>query len=513
MRPRHVDVDVAVVGAGHNALVAAAYLARAGARVMVFERTPRLGGAMATVDWGDGYTLDLGGSAHILIHLTPIVAELELARYGLVYLPCEPMFWAPTPEGRALRWYSCLERTVAALESVRPGQGEAYRRFVEAWRPLARAIADAFLAAPTPWELGRRFVLRRGLVADWRRALPRLLRPAETIAREAFADPTLRAALLWLAAQSGPPPSAPHTAPFLLWQPLYHDSGVARPRGGSGQLAVALARALVAHGGRLELATAVERIVVERGRAVGVVARGQLVRARAVLSGAPFPVTLDLLPPLPGLPERSAIRPGNGFGLMLRLALDAPVRYRIEGEDLRRGLALLCADVAQIDRAYGDFLAGRPASDPPLVAMTFAAVDPSLAPPGREVLWLWAQYVPYRLAEGTWADRAAAVAEAVLARFEAWAPGSRASVRRCLVQHPVWLERHLGLPAGNVMHLEMTLDQMFALRPWPGWSAYRTPLPGLYLTGASTHPGGGIMGASGRNAARRLLRDLDRGRV
>jgi len=513
MRRRGTDADVIVVGAGHNALVAAAYLARAGARVIVFERTPRLGGAMATVDWGDGYVLDLGGSAHILIHLTPIVAELELERYGLAYLPCEPMFWAPTPEGAALRWYRSLERTAAALDAVRPGQGEAYRRFVEQWRPLARAIAEAFLAAPTPWELGRRFVWRRGLVRDWRHALPRLLRPATTVAEEAFGDPSVRAALLWLAAQSGPPPSAPHTAPFLLWQPLYHDSGVARPRGGSGMLAVALARALVAHGGRLALATPVERILVERGRATGVIASGQFYGARAVLSGAPFPTTLRLLPSLPGLPSAAVLRAGNGFGLMLRLALDRPVRYAIGGDDLRRGLALLCPDPAQIDRAYAEFLVGQPAADPPLLAMTFTAVDPSLAPPGGEVLWLWAQYFPYRLADGPWEARADAVATAVLDRFERWAPGTRATVRRMLIQHPAWLERELGLPAGNVMHLEMTLDQMFALRPWPGWSAYRTPIRGLYLTGASTHPGGGIMGASGRNAARRLLRDLDRGRV
>jgi phytoene dehydrogenase-like protein len=163
----------------------------------------------------------------------------------------------------------------------------------------------------------------------------------------------------------------------------------------------------------------------------------------------------------------------------------------------------------QIHRSYGDYLVGRPATDPPLVAMSFSAVDDSLAPPGTEVLWLWAQYYPYELANGArWEDAAEAEAGRILDSFEAYAPGTREKVVGQLFQHPAWLERGLGLYRGNVMHLEMSLDQMFFLRPTPLLSRYRTHIEGLFIAGASTHPGGGIMGASGRNAARHILRYL-----
>ena len=159
--------------------------------------------------------------------------------------------------------------------------------------------------------------------------------------------------------------------------------------------------------------------------------------------------------------------------------------------------------------AYADYLKGEPASDPPIVAMSFSAVDDSLAPPGGEVLWLWGQYFPYELARGQkWSDIEGEVADTILDTFEKVAPGTREKIVGSLFQHPEWLERELGLFRGNVMHVEMSLDQMFALRPTMDLSQYRGPVDGLYLTGASTHPGGGIMGASGRNAARVVLKAL-----
>lgn len=205
------------------------------------------------------------------------------------------------------------------------------------------------------------------------------------------------------------------------------------------------------------------------------------------------------------------MRTGNGFGAILRLALDGPVRYTAHpGPEARVGLQLLCSSRDQIQRAYGDYLNGEPAREPPIVAMTFSAVDHSLAPPGHEVLWLWAQYYPFKLASGSWEERGPAIADSILDRFETYAPGTRRRVVGSLFQHPEWLERELGLFQGNVMHLEMSLDQMFGFRPFMGASGYSTHLKGLYLTGASTHPGGGIMGASGRNAARVLLKALER---
>ncbi|MCA9738660.1 MAG: NAD(P)/FAD-dependent oxidoreductase [Gemmatimonadetes bacterium] len=516
MKPRATDVDVAVVGAGHNALVAAAYLAQAGYSVAVFERRHVVGGAVATEEIVPGYRFDIGGSAHILIRLTPVVEELGLEAHGLEYLELDPLFFAPFEDDDHLFIHRDLERTVEHLETRLPGEGRAYRAFVDEWRPFAHMVRDAFLSAPGPLDLAKHFVFTRGMRSEWSKALPRILRPYGTVLDEYFREERLKAPLVWMAAQSGPPPSEPVSAPFVLWQPLYHEGGIARPRGGSGVLTQALARAIEAHGGTVHTSTPVERIRVEGGRAVAVeVDGGRTVTARAVLSGAHVLETFGRLLPEEHVPDAvKGLRVGNGFGLIVRLALDGPVRYRAHpGPEARIALQLLCRDRAQIDAAYADFLRGEPARDPPLVAMSFSAVDDSLAPPGGEVLWLWAQYFPYALRGASWDDIGERVGDGVVDAFERYAPGTRDRIVGRLVQHPLWLERELGLVHGNVMHLEMGIDQMFALRPFLGASGYRAPVRGLYLTGASTHPGGGIMGASGRNAARVLLKDLSRRRL
>jgi phytoene dehydrogenase-like protein len=549
------DYDVIVVGAGHNALVSAAYLAAAGYRVGVFERRCSVGGATTTAELVKGYRFDLGGSAHILIRLTPIAEELALGDHGLDYVELDPLFFAPFEDGESLFFWRDPERTAQDLDTRFPGEGEAYLRFLSDWTPFARAVRDAFLSSPGPFQLGRRFLFNREMQADWKEMLPRILRPYGEVVDAYFSEEKVKAPLVWMAAQSGPPPDEPLTAPFLLWHPLYHEGGVARPRGGSGALALALVRKIRSHGGEVHTGAPVTEILIERGRARGVevavteqallasvdeageplpfpgadewrapppadvhAAPRERYTARAVLSGAHAVDTLTaLLPREHRPPGAEEMRVGNGFGAMLRVALSGPVRYAAHpGDEARVALQLLCRDRRQIRHAYADFLRGHPAADPPLVAMTFTAVDPSLAPEGHEVLWLWAQYHPYELAPelaGGWDAIAEREADRILSTFERYAPGTSARVTHRVFQHPLWLERELGLHRGNVMHLEMTMDQMFAMRPLPGLSGYRSHLRGLYLTGASTHPGGGIMGASGRNAARVLLRDLTLRRV
>ena len=510
------DYDVITIGAGHNSLITSAYLAQAGYSVGVFERRDIVGGAVSTKEIIPGYQFDLGGSAHILIRLTPIVDELQLEEYGLHYIELDPLFFAPFPDGDAVFIYRDLDRTVNHLESKFPGQGVAYRRFIEDWSGFANTMRDMFLSTPSPFQLGKSMVFGASSKRAWDDELRNILRPYGSVVEEYFDEPKIKAMLTWMAAQSGPPPTEPMTGPFVLWHPLYHQGGVARPRGGSGMLTQALRKHIEAHGGDVYTEAAVDDILVESDQAVGVRVNRQVYTGRAVLSGTHAMETFGKLLPKSHRPiDPDTMRVGNGFGAMIRLALDAPVTYQAApGLEARTGLQLICRDVEQLKTAYGEYLGKQPSSDPPIVAMTFSAVDDTLAPPGGEVLWLWAQYFPYELRDNaSWDEIQDRVRDTILDTFEAYAPGTRDKIVGQLFQHPEWLERHLGLYRGNVMHLEMSLDQMFAARPFLGAGSYRSPIDGLYLTGASTHPGGGIMGASGRNAARVLLKDLDKQRV
>jgi len=506
-----VDYDVITIGAGHNGLITSAYLAQAGYRVAVFERRDIVGGAVSTKEIVPGYQFDLGGSAHILIRLTPIVEELELERYGLTYLELDPMFVAPFPDGDSVFIYRDVDRTAEHLEKKFPGQGEAYRRFIDDWSGFAETMRRMFLSSPSPFQLGREMILGASSRLAWQKELRHILRPYGDVVRSYFDEEKIRTPLAWMAAQSGPPPTEPMTGPFVLWHPLYHQGGVARPRGGSGMLTQALRQHIESHGGDVFTSAPVEEILVENGRAAGVRVDGSVYTSRTVCAATHAKETFDHLLPERYRPESAdGLRIGNGFGIMLRLALDAPVEYKASpGRDARVGLQLLCRDLNQLHRAYGEYVGGQPSSDPPIIAMTFSAVDDTLAPEGGEVLWLWGQYFPYELSDNrSWDDIADTIEDRLLDQFETYAPGTRDKIVGRLFQHPEWLESNLGLFRGNVMHLEMSIDQMFSARPALGLSDYRGPVPDLYLTGASTHPGGGIMGASGRNAARVLLKDL-----
>ncbi len=519
------DFDAVFVGAGHNALVCAAYLARAGNRVCLVERRPIVGGAVVTEEIVPGFRFDLGGSAHILIHHTPIVADLDLERYGLEYIEVDPLFFAPFPDGSHLTFWKDLDRTVDSIATVSPEDADRYRAFVLQWRPLARAMVETFLAPPTAWNVGRSLGLRSGLGRGNLEGLADILRGYGSFLRNTFRSEQVRSAIGWMAAQSGPPPTEPFSAPFALWHPMYHESGVRRPRGGSGMLTQALARMIEAHGGVVRTGSPVRRILVERGRAVGVeTADGERVTARIVVSGAHVHTTLALLgEALPDGPPRRLLeraRVGNGFGMMVRYAMNELPDYAClpSAPDGGAGpqhhaLQFICPSLDYLDRAYADYLAGRPAREPAMIAMTFSAVDPTLAPAGKHTLFLWGQYYPFELADGaSWDEIGDVEADRLLATLAAYAPNVTGAVIERLVQTPRYLERTLGLLRGNVMHLEMSVNQMFMFRPAPGAAGYRGPVSGLYLTGASTHPGGGIMGAAGRNAATVILRDMARRR-
>ncbi len=509
--------DVVVIGSGHNALVAACYLTRAGLDVEVVERDTVLGGAVSTVERWPGYQVDRGSSAHVMIRRTGIIEELRLAECGLRYLEMDPWAWAPFG-AEAIAFSTSLDATCASIAAVCGDKdAEAYARFARTWAVRMQPVFETFGDAATPARVGRRLA-RVGRGGDPWEVTRLLLAPADQLLDQTFDDERLRTALAWLAAQAGPPSHEAGTGAQLAWYALLHNEnapGPGRAVGGSGALCAALAERLRRSGGTLRLGDGAARLTRTGHRVDGVVtASGERIAARAVLAGCHVVTTFELLGDDVLLDSvRRRVRVGNGIGIAVRIGARGLPRYAAARDDSPYGaMQLLVRSRAQLRGAYGDFLAGRPPAEPAVLGMTFSAIDPSLAPPGRHNITLWAQWFPYDLAGGaTWDEPARRVAgNAVIEQVERVAPGFRDMIDHVYVQTPLDLERELGLLRGNVMHVEMGLDAMFLTRPLPELAAHRTPVDGLYLTGASTHPGGGVSGSSGRTAARILL--ADRGR-
>lgn len=516
--------DVVVVGAGHNALVAACYLAAAGLDVEVVERREVVGGAVSTVERFPGYAMDVGSSAHIMIRHTGIIEELGLRNYGLEYADLDPWGFAPFGDPRrgeeqvAITFSVDLDDTCRSIAAVcGERDAAAYHSFVTDWAARNERIFAAFSVPPTPRNLGRSLwgVGRRTGLGGMELSR-QFLQPADTLLDGLFDDERLKTALAWLGAQSGPPPWGVATADLVGWNAMLHRRAPGHPIGGSGMLSVALARRLASYGGTVRLGDAAERITATAAGVTGVLTRsGEHIAGRAVLAGCHVLTTLDLLDPavLPaGLAERArrTIRVGNGIGMVVRLATRGLPRYPAAAADgsTYRALQLLAPDRSSLRAAYADFTVGRPPRQPAALAMTFSAVDDTIAPPGRHNVSVWGQWHPFRLSTGeSWDDIGQREGQKLVEAVDAAAPGFAGTVEAMHVQTPVDLERELDLRHGNVMHVEMVLDAMFGWRPLPELSGYRTPLPGLYLTGASTHPGGGVFGASGRSAARVLLAD------
>ncbi|MGH3664942.1 MAG: phytoene desaturase family protein [Egibacteraceae bacterium] len=510
--------DVVVVGAGHNALVAACYLARAGLDVEVVERRDVVGGAVGTVERFDGYRMDVGSSAHIMVRHTGIREDLDLGAVGLTYQDLDP--WGFAPFGHtAIAFHIDLDAACASIEAVCGGkEAEAYRAFVTDWADRNERIFRAFQAPPTGRNLGRHLGgIGRTAGLDGMELARQFLTTGDALLDTHFDDERLKTALAWMGAQSGPPSHEVGTADLVGWNTLLHRLPPGHPVGGSGMLSVALARRLASYGGTVRLGDGCARIFARDGAVHGVQTEsGERIAAPLVVAGCHVLTTLELVDPGAGpawddLSARGqrSIRVGNGIGMVVRLATSELPRYPggIGGAE-HRAIQLLAPSRQFLRAAHGDFVAGRPPAEPAVLAMTFSAFDATIAPPGKHNVTVWGQWHPYELSTGEhWDAIAQREGHKLIAAVDRAAPGFADSVEQLHVQTPLDLERELGLRRGNVMHVEMGLDQMFGWRPMPELSGYRTPLRGLYLTGASTHPGGGVFGASGRSAARVALAD------
>lgn len=514
------ELDVAVVGSGHNALIGAAYLAAAGHRAMIFEADTVPGGAVSTVPRFPGYRIDRGSSAHLMIRHSGILEELALAEHGLRYAECDPWAFAPTPPGTTappILFHRDLDATCSSIAAACGDRdARAYRRFVAEWTGRARATMTAFSSEPSAARLGRAFWPTRGRAGLT--AMSRTyLSSGDALLDEYFEDERLKAALAWFGAQSGPAMSEPGTAPMIGFAALMHRLPPGRAIGGSGALTDALLSRLRSDGAAVRLGARVTALRRE-GRRWAVTVEGPdgttVHHARTVLAGCHVLTTLDLLAAGGYDQDRIAgwrrrIQVGPGVGMVVRLGMSAPPQYPGLGLADQAGLGLLVADRGHLARARGDMLAGDLPRRPAVLAMSFGDLDPSTAPPGEHAVTLWAQWYPYALANGSWPEVADAEGRRLIAEAARWAPGTAERIRHRYVQTPQSLESELGLLGGNVMHVEMALHNMLMFRPLPELASGVVPgAPGLVLTGASMHPGGGVSGASGRTAARRLARVL-----
>ncbi|MFF0635823.1 phytoene desaturase family protein [Nocardia sp. NPDC004151] len=518
---------VVVVGSGHNALVAACYLAKAGHRVEVLERDTVLGGAVSTVERFPGHLVDRGSSAHIMIRHTGIIEELELARFGLRYIDCDPWAFAPAPAGSGLApivFHRDLDLTCASIAAACGRRdADAYRRFATVWGPRSARVMRAFSGTPTGGHLLKSFWgmdPREAAGATGRAsggALSReMMQTGDALLDSLFDSERLKAALAWFGAQSGPPMSEPGSAPMVGFAALMHTVPPGRAIGGSGALSAALVARLESDGGVVSPGDAVTALTRRGDRWEVRTASGRNLSADTVIAGSHILTTLNLLEQ-GGFDAatiadwRRRIRVGPGIGMVVRAAISELPHYPgAEPGESAHGLQLLVTDRRELRRAHGAALAGDLPPRPVVLAMTFSALDPSIAPAGEHQVTLWSQWHPYDLADGSdWSAHAETEADRIIAEVDALAPGFAGSITRRYIQTPADLEREMGLLGGNVMHVEMSIDQMFMWRPLPELAEQRVPgAPGLYLTGASTHPGGGVSGASGRSAARLVERDL-----
>jgi phytoene dehydrogenase-like protein len=517
--------DVVVVGAGHNGLICAAYLAKAGLSVAVVERQDVIGGAVCTrSDLIPGYKIDVGSSVHIMIHLTPVLRELELCeKYGLEYLEMDP--WGHYPvmgTNQGISFYRDVERTCESIAAFSPVDAKAYRQYVAEWGELNEGVFETFLQPPTAgrifWTMLKRNIFggarTRNLWASMD-TTRRLMAPYGGVIKETFENEYVRSAFLWLAAQSGPGPAELASGDMFGWNAMIHRSGAKRAKGGSGALSVALARCLAAHGGKIFTNAGVLSMEQAGGR-WEIFTEGGSFSAKKVVAACHIQTLFGKLlkSPPPELKKRvERLRVGNGFGMIVRHAVEELPVYSPDVEDgqareYHSSMQLLCPSERYLNSSFQDFTFGRPPQEPSVVAMTFSALDPTLAPDGKHTLFTWGQYHPYELSNGeNWDSIAEREADKLYDLVCRYAPNMRGKMIDRFIQTPVEIERRHGLLRGNVMHLEMSLDQMFFFRPLPELAAYKTPMKGLYLTGSSTHPGGGVFGASGFNTARVVLGD------
>ena len=520
-----------LIGSGHNGLVAAFYLAKAGLKPLVLERRDVVGGGAVTEEIAPGF---MGPAlAHATGPLRPsIVRDMRLEQRGVQFIQPDPRLVALSADGRALVFSTDIARTAAAIRPFSAKDAERYPEFCATLSRLGGFLSGLLDATPPSldapgagemWDLlktGRRFrALGR---ADSFRLLRWGPMAVADLVAEWFENDLLQAAIAarGIFGASQGPWSAGSGALLLLnaaIDPVPGGSTVV-VKGGPGALTRAMAEAAVEAGATIRTGAAVERIIVRNGRTAGVIlADGTELPATAVISNAdPRRTFLNLLDPIeldPGFMTKVRNYRCPGTTAKVNLALRGLPSFSgvANPADLRARIHI-GPSIDYLERAFDSSKYGQISSDPYLEVTVPSLGDPALAPEGGHVMSVYVQFAPYKLAKGhDWNESRATLKDIVLRTLDRAAPGIERLVEHAQVITPLDLERTYGYTGGHILHGDPSLDQLFTMRPILGWAQYRTPVAGLYLCGAGTHPGGGLTGGSGQNAAREILKDLKKG--
>jgi len=523
-----VKADVVVIGGGPNGLTAAALLAKGGLQTVVVERRDVVGGAAVTEEFHPGFRAST--VAHTAGPLRArLVSALDLKRHGLELVEPEPRVFAPHPDGRGLSLYGDPARTAAELARFSAKDAARYPGFHASVARVAAVLARLLeLTPPDAQRLELRdlfplagfgWALRRLGREDGQNLLRWGPMAVADFAQEWFETPLLAAvvAARGIHGMMAGPWSAGTTANLLLQAAAGGGNGAGSSvlvKGGLGALTAALASAARGHGAVIRTGAGVLRLLQKDGRVTGVVlAGGEEIEARAVASAAdPKQTLLRLLDPVALDPDDAQRIRGfrtAGMASKVNLALCGLPRFTAAPDEASlRGRIHVGAEIDALERAFDDAKYGGISKRPYLDVTIPTLADPSLAPARQHVMSVYAQYTPHALRTGSWPERSGEVADNVLATLEEYAPGLRGLVVGKQVLTPHDLETRYGITGGHPAHGEPSLDQLFLARPFLGFGRYRTPVAGLYLCSAGTHPGGGVTGGPGMNAAREILRDL-----
>jgi phytoene dehydrogenase-like protein len=527
--------DAIVIGAGHNGLTAAAYLARAGLSTLVLERRDIVGGCCVTEEIAPGCRVST--TSYIASMLRPeVISELRLADYGLRMIPCDPAIQVPFPDGQVVPWWADRERARAEFSKLSAKDAARFVQVDDQLKKLARYLQPFFLEPPPQidtssfkgwsdlFRTGKRF---RGIsnreIAQLVSFLTGSLGEFLDQNYESEKMKTMFLANNVYGKHGGP--YQPGTAIGLLFHLLSggeHElqGFYGHVMGGMGSITQALAAAGGKLGVEIRTGATVARIEVKNGRARSVVLDdGTELRARMVMSNAdPKRTFLGFLDAkeLPG-EFLASVRGIKMDGPCAKVNMVLAEEPRFTGTSatatpLERTFYTLVPSLEFAERCYDIAKFGEIPEELWVDCVVSSNADASLAPPGRHILTCFVQYVPYRLRDGNWDEKRELLGDRVVKKIAEYAPNVPGAIVARQVLTPLDLERTYGLTEGNIFHGDLRLEQLFFMRPVPGWSQYRTPIDGLYLCGAGAHPGGGVTGAPGRNAAHQALRDWRNGR-